>query len=320
MFCVLGRVAVVVGGQERVLGSTREAALLSDLLVHANNVVPAERLIDDVWRGDPPPGAVATLHTYVKNLRRLLEPDPTTGVAREVLVTRRPGYLLRVDSEGLDAWRGERLIAQGRSALADGNAGWAQTQLREALALWTGPAFAELAQEDYLRAEAVRLEELRLVGIEERVQADLALGDHAALCGELDMLVTKHPYRERLWEQWMLALYRAGRQADALRAYQRVRSRLGEELGIAPGEPLRDLEQAILLQRPALDWTPPPQANLVHDVSRSTGFTVGPRRRCRVARECVGGQVAICPPSRPSCSAGRRRSSRSGAACAPSDW
>ena len=299
MFCVLGRVAVVVGVQERVLGSTREAALLSDLLVHANNVVPAERLIEDVWRGDPPPGAMATLHTYVKNLRRLLEPDPTTGVAREVLVTRRPGYLLRVDSEGLDAWRGERLIAQGRSALADGDAGRAQTQLREALALWTGPAFAELAQEDYLRAEAVRLEELRLVGIEERVQADLALGDHTALCGELDMLVAEHPYRERLWEQWMHALYRAGRQADALRAYQRVRSRLGDELGIAPGEPLRDLEQAILLQRPALDWTPPPQAQPrarrepFDRVHRRTSPAMSSRSRMRGR---AGGNLSAEPP------------------------
>lgn len=262
MFRVLGRVAVVVGGQEHVLGSTREAALLADLLVHANNVVPAERLIEDVWRGEPPPGAMATLHTYVKNLRRLLEPDRKSGVACEVLLTRRPGYQLRVEPEGLDAWRAERLIAEGRLALTEGDAERAQTRLREALALWTGPAFADLAHESYLQAEAARLEELRLVGIEERVKADLALGHHTALCGELDMLVTEHPYRERLWEQWMLALYRAGRQADALRAYQRVRTQLGDELGIAPGEPLRSLEQAILLQQPALDWISAPDAQL----------------------------------------------------------
>ena len=167
------------------------------------------------------------------------------------------------------------------------------------MALWTGAAFAELAQEDYLRAEAVRLEELRLVGLEERVQADLALGDHTALCGELDMLVAEHPYRERLWEQWMLALYRAGRQADALRAYQRVRSRLGDELGIAPGEPLRDLEQAILLQRPALDWTPPPQAQprsrreQFDRVHRRTSPAMSSRSRLRGR---AGGNLSAEPP------------------------
>ena len=295
MFRVLGRVAVVVDGREHVLGSTREAALLADLLVHANQVVASDLLIDDVWRGEPPPGAVATLHTYVKNLRRVLGPDRETGVAREVLVTRRPGYQLRVETDGLDAWRGERLIGEGRARLAGGDAARAEALLREALALWTGPAFGELAHESYVRAEAARLEELRLVGFEERVQAGLALGHHTALCGELDALVSEHPYRERLWEQWMLALYRAGRQADALRAYQRVRRLLGDELGIEPGEPLRRLEQAILLQTPALDWTPPPQAPLgtrrEHaDVDHRRAMPVVPRRS-----RCVTGRAATCP-------------------------
>ena len=163
-----------------------------------------------------------------------------------------------IDREELDAWRCERLIDEGRAALADGDTTLAADRLRAALALWRGPAYAELATETYLQTEAARLEELCLVALEERTQADLALGHHAELCGELEALVAEHPYRELLWGQWMLALYRAGRQSDALRAYQRVRSLLGEELGIEPGAALRDLERGILLQRSELDWKAQP--------------------------------------------------------------
>ena len=168
MFCVLGRVAVVVDGRERVLGNTREAALLADLLVHANQVVTAERLIDDVWRGVPPPGAAATLQTYVKNLRKLLVPDGASGPARSPVETQRPGYRLVVGAQDLDAWRSEQLITAGRRALADGDAMTAATRLREGLALWMGPAYANLAGESFAQAEAVRLEELRLGAMEDR--------------------------------------------------------------------------------------------------------------------------------------------------------
>jgi DNA-binding SARP family transcriptional activator len=175
-FCVLGRIAVVVSGRELVLGSTREAALLADLLVHAGQVVPSSRLIDDIWRGAPPPGAAATLQTYVKNLRRMLEPSRAVGVPSEVLVSRRPGYLLNVGPSDLDAWRGQRLIEEGRAALSRSDPALAADRLRSALALWRGPAYGELAAETYLLGESARLDELRLVAIEERIQAGPGAG------------------------------------------------------------------------------------------------------------------------------------------------
>jgi predicted ATPase/DNA-binding SARP family transcriptional activator len=256
--CVLGRISVEADGREHVLGSTREAALLADLIVHAGEVVPASRLIDDLWRGEPPPSAQGTLQTYVKNLRRMLEPSRPSGAPSVVLVSRRPGYVLNVETVGLDAWRCERLIDEGRAALAGDDPELAVDRFGCALALWRGPAYGDLASESYVQSEAARLEELRLVAIEHRVQADLALGHHAELCGELEAHVATHPYRERLWAHWMLALYRSGRQADALRAYRRLRRVLGDELGIDPSEELRDLEEAILLHKADLDWTPPP--------------------------------------------------------------
>ena len=165
----------------------------------------------------------ATLHTYVKNVRRLLEPGRATGTASDILVTRRPGYLLRVEADELDAWRAARLISDGRAALLAGDAEAAEVRFTDALRLWTGPSFGDLADEPYLQSEATRLDELRLSAIEERVQARISLGRHRELCAEIEALVGEHPFRERLWEQWMLTLYRSGRQADALRAYQRVR-------------------------------------------------------------------------------------------------
>jgi predicted ATPase/DNA-binding SARP family transcriptional activator len=284
--CVLGRIGVVADGGEVVLGATREAGLLADLLVHAGEVVPAARLIDDLWRGDPPPGASATLQTYVKNLRRMLEPGRAAGEASEVLLTRRPGYLLAIDQVEFDAACFERMVEQGRAHLAERAPGQAGERLREALALWRGPAYGELAAESYVQAEAARLDELRMVAVEARVEADLALGRHAELCGELEAFVTKHPYRERLWGQRMLALYRAGRQSDSLRAYQQIRLLLGDELGIEPSEALRDLEEAILLQKSHLDWTPPTEAEAELD-TRATG-AVGLLRRPAFVNVFVG--------------------------------
>jgi DNA-binding SARP family transcriptional activator/tetratricopeptide (TPR) repeat protein len=252
-FCVLGRVAVSVDGNEQVLGSTREAALLGDLLVHANEVVSADRLIDDLWHGVPPAGAGATLHTYVRNLRRRLEPGRASRAESEVLVTRRPGYQLLVDRDGLDSWRAEAWIRDGRDALAVGDVRRARQLFTDALTLWEGPPFGELADEPFVRAEAARLEDLRLVALEERASAALALGDHFALCGELSTSIADHPYRERLWELWMLALYRSGRQTDALRAHDRLRHLLREELGIDPSESVTSLHSAILEHDPQLE-------------------------------------------------------------------
>jgi len=253
-FCVLGPVAVVRQGREIVLGTTREAALLADLLLHANEVVSTSRLIDDLWSGTPPPGATATLHSHVRNLRRVLEPSRNRGGPSEVLLTQRPGYLLRVAPDDLDTWRSERLIGEARRSLADGDPAVARELLLAALACWRGPAFGELATAEHLRTAATRLDELRLSASEDRFAAELALGRHAEVCGELESMVAQHPFRERLWEQWMLALYRSGRQADALHAFQRVRRLLDDELGIEPGIGLRDLEEAILLQKADLAW------------------------------------------------------------------
>jgi predicted ATPase/DNA-binding SARP family transcriptional activator len=244
---------------------------LADLLVHAEQVVPAERLVDDLWRGEPPRAAAATLQTYVKNLRRLLEPGRAARARRGVLQTVRSGYVLHVQPDAVDSWRAARLTEQGRAALAAGGPAEASDRLEAALSLWTGPAFGELADEAYLRGEAARLEELRIGALETRVQADLALGRHVELCGELEAAVDDHLFRERLWGQWMLALYRAGRQVDALRAYQRLRRLLDTELGIEPGQELRDLEEAILLQKPELDWLGLPEGATVRIGSAAGG-------------------------------------------------
>jgi DNA-binding SARP family transcriptional activator len=255
-FCVLGRLAVSVDGCEQVLGATREAALLADLLVHANQTVSADRLIDDLWHGLPPAGAGATLHTYVRNLRRKLEPGRVRRAASDVLTTRKPGYQLLVEPDGLDSWRAERWIRDGRSELAVRYAGRARELFTQALTLWKGSPFGELTDEPFLRPEVARLDELRLVALEELAHAELILGAHAALCVELGTLVTDHPYRERLWALWMLALYRAGRQTDALRAHDRLRHLLREELGIDPSESVTNLRQAILVHDPQLaSWS-----------------------------------------------------------------
>jgi predicted ATPase/DNA-binding SARP family transcriptional activator len=269
-----------------VLGATREAALLADLVAHAGQVVAADRLVDDLWRGDPSPGAAGTLQTYVKNLRRVIEPGRAAGLASSVVETCRPGYVLRVERIDLDATRFERLVEAGRAALVEGATRRGGDVLREALDLWYGPAYGPLADEMFVRPEASRLEELRLVALEERVQADLGLGRHADLCGELEALVAEHPYRERLWGQWMQALYRAGRQADALRAYRQVRRLLVDELGVEPGVALRDLEDAILLQKPELDWTAP--TDPATDTAAFTIPVAGIRRRPEFANAFVG--------------------------------
>jgi predicted ATPase/DNA-binding SARP family transcriptional activator/class 3 adenylate cyclase len=256
-FCVLGRIAVIDNGREVALTSQREAALLAELLLHANHVVSTSRVIDDIWGDDPPVGVAATLHTHVKNLRRLLEPQRTPGTANSVLVTRRPGYVLLVGPEGLDAWCSQRLMTEGRAALAAGDAVVAKDRLEAALGLWRGPAYGPLGSERFLRAAATELDELRLSTTEDRVEADLILGGHAELCAELERLVVEHPYRERMWAQLMVAMYRSGRQTDALRAYQRLRHRLGEDLGIEPGTEVRELESAILAHAEVIDWKAP---------------------------------------------------------------
>src|SRR6266540_3377960 len=231
LYRVLGPLEVRDGEESLPLAGAKQRALLALLLLHANRVLSRDRLIDELWGDQPPATAVQSLQVYVSRLRKLL-PDGA-------LATRPPGYLLEVDPEELDLRCFERLLAEGHDALAQGDAERAARVLHEALALWRGPALAEFAFEPFAQAEIGRLEDLRLAAVEERIEADLALGRHADLIGELEALIAENPHRERLRGQLMLALYRSGRQAEALEAYQHARRALVDELGIEPSEELQ---------------------------------------------------------------------------------
>ena len=251
-FRILGSVEVIEGGRAVAVGGSRERAVLALLLASANRVVSAERLADDLWGGEPPARAVQSLQVFVSRLRKALREAGSDGV----IVTQPPGYSALVPPDSLDATRFEALVAAARQESADGAYEQAAGTLREALALWRGPALADVADGPIARAEAARLEEARLAATEERVEAELACGHHADLIAELEALTRAHPLRERLWGQRMLALYRCGRQVEALRAYQELRQFLIEEVGIEPSPSLAGLETAILQQTPHLDWQP----------------------------------------------------------------
>jgi DNA-binding SARP family transcriptional activator/ABC-type transport system substrate-binding protein len=250
---LLGPVEAVRDDRSLSLGGAKTRALLAVLLLHPNRVVSRDRLIEALWPERPPGTAGHSLDVQVSRLRKAFEPDAP-------LVTRGGGYALEVGLEDVDASRFERLLEHARKANATAQPREALTALEEGLALWRGDALGDLAYEEFARTEAERLEELRLVAIEERIEAELALGQHARLVPELEALSTKHPQRERGRGQLMLALYRSGRQAEALRVYADTRTRLVAELGIEPGQALRDLEQAILRQDPALDLPKRPLA------------------------------------------------------------
>ncbi|MGI8797208.1 MAG: alpha/beta fold hydrolase [Acidimicrobiia bacterium] len=256
-FSVLGPLEVFDGGSPVPLGSAKQRVLLAALLVQANTVVSVDRLADILWGDEPPRHAAATLQNYVSRLRAALEPGRAGGRAGTVLLTRSPGYLLRVQEDEVDASRFEQLVAEGRVALRQGERAGAAKRLDDALGLWRGPALAEFADEPFAQAEAARLHELRVSALEDRIEAELELGRHTEMIGDLEAAARDNPLRERLWARWMLALYRCGRQAEALGAYQELRARLGEELGITPSPELVALEEAIVLQKPELDWAPP---------------------------------------------------------------
>jgi DNA-binding SARP family transcriptional activator len=223
-FRILGSLEARDGGHALPLGGVRERSLLALLLLNANELVPTDRLVDELW-GDPPPKtAVKTVQVYVSRFRKLL--GATT------IVTRPPGYLLQVDPESIDLHRFERLAGEGRQALAAEDPATAGRLLREALLLWRGAPLADFAYEPFAQAEAARLEELRVAALEDRVEADLCCGRAADLVGELQALAARHPLRERPRAQLMLALYRCGRQAEALDVFRDARTTLVEELGI----------------------------------------------------------------------------------------
>ena len=244
-FRFLGPLEVWDAGREVSLGGTKPRALLAVLLLHPNEVVPTDRLIDEIWGEDSPERAAAALRVNVSRLRKVLP--------RDVLTTRSPGYVIQVGADELDLHRFERLVDEGRSLLARDLAGDASARLRDALSLWRGPPLAEFAYESFAQTAIARLEEIRLAALELRIDADLVLGRHHELVAELEALVAQQPLRERLHRYLMTALYRSDRQAEALDAYQDARRVLVDELGIDPSAALQELERAILRQDPALD-------------------------------------------------------------------
>ena len=271
-FGILGPLEVRADGRPVQLGGARPRAIFAMLALHANQSVSAERLALALWGEDVPPTAVKTVQVYVARLRKALG-DP------DVLVTTPAGYCLRVRSGELDADRFERLVAEGREALTDGRAEHAAARLREALQLWRGPPLAEVASAPFAPGEIARLEEQHLAALEVRVEADITAGRHAELVGELQQLTSQHPWRERLHAQLMLALYRSGRQADALQAYRHAREVLVDQLGIEPGAELHDLHEAILAHDAALDALPAagggPSGERNHTLPAAPNRTIG---------------------------------------------
>ncbi|MEV5576449.1 BTAD domain-containing putative transcriptional regulator [Spirillospora sp. NPDC052269] len=243
---VLGSFAAEAGGEPVPLGGPRQRGVLALLVAARGQVVPVDRLVEDLWRGEPPSRAMASLQAYVSNLRRLLEPGRPPRTPARLLVSASPGYALRLPPESVDAWRFEELLGEART-LADPRA--ARVRLDEALALWRGPAFAEVADEPWAAAETARLDELRLVARELRIAAGLRSGDPAAVVPEAEGLTRDAPLREEGWRMHALALWSSGRQADALAALRRARAVFADELGLDPGPDLVALEEAILTQR-----------------------------------------------------------------------
>ncbi|MEV5412960.1 BTAD domain-containing putative transcriptional regulator [Thermopolyspora sp. NPDC052614] len=246
------------------LGPARQRAVVARLVCAGGQVVSTDRFIEDLWRGQPPPKALATLQVYISNLRRALEPDRRPRTPATVLVSAAPGYRLNLAAEDVDAWR---FRALAEAAFAERDPARAVAALDEALGLWEGPAYAEFAAEEWAAPEAAQLEELRLVALERRAEAALELGRHAETVPDLERHVADHPLRENATRLLALAYYRSGRQGDALAALRAVRSALADELGVDPGPALRALEADILAQAPSLQLAaaprtapPPPSA------------------------------------------------------------
>lgn len=294
-FGVLGPLEVRSGSKALPLGGPKQRALFALLLLHANEVVSRDRLIDGVWGESPPSTIGAVLNVYLSKLRTLLG----SHASDTALVTHPHGYMLRMAPEQLDLHRFERLVREGREAFGAGDAEEASARLGEALALWRGPPLADLAYVPFAASGIRRLDELRSCALEDRIEADLALGRHFDLVPELEALVAEHQLRERLRAQLMLALYRTGRQAEALRAYREARRLLAQEVGIDPGPELQRLEKAILVQDPSLAPPTSPAAGPSlagrrsrRHVAAGAGAAVGRPRRRSVLLAVLAGVVA----------------------------
>ncbi len=282
-FRVLGPLEVAHGERVLALKPLKEQAVLAILLVHAGRLVSLDRLVDELWGGRPPASAVAGLHVYVSNLRTVLEPGRAARAAARVLVTHPPGYLLAVEPGQVDAAGFEAALGKGRAELAAGRVAEAQMTFAAALDCWRGEQpYAGLHDYASAAAEAARLRELRQSALESRVEADLALGRHHQVVPELDRLVAEHPLREGLRTLQMLALYRAGRQAEALASFHQARQALAEQFGVDPGALLQRRFAEILEHSPALDWHPPAQAVTTAPPSARPGRLLG--RAAELAR------------------------------------
>lgn len=253
---VLGPLELAWDGRVAEVGGVKARALIARLLIDRGLVVSVDRLVDSLWGDHDGQGAEIALRSTISRVRKRLR---DAGAPEHVIVTRAPGYLLDAPAQVTDAYRFEQLVAEGRLQLARRRPREAARLLAEAQRIWRGAAYSEVRDEPFARAEARRLEELRLGATESRIDAELTVGRHQALVGELEALTGAHPMRERLWSQRMLALYRSGRQAEALRVFQDLRAILVAELGIDPGHDITWVEHAILTQEPALDFPAPPE-------------------------------------------------------------
>jgi DNA-binding SARP family transcriptional activator/class 3 adenylate cyclase/tetratricopeptide (TPR) repeat protein len=290
-FHILGPLEVERPGGVISIGARKQRAVLALLLINAGRVVSLDRLVDDVWGEDPPETAANALQVYISGLRKLLDPDRPKGSQGGPIARRAEGYVLEVAPEQVDAQLFEKLVREGRSHFAAGRPADCADTMARALALWRGPALADFSYDAFAQAEIDRLESLRMSAVDDRIRAELDLGRHAALVPELEALVARHPLREDLRGHLVLALYRSGRQAEALSAYADARRVLDEELGIDPSPALRALETGILRQDPALS---PPEVAL----ASPTSAAASPAR----AMSCPG-CGALLPPGRDLCAA-----------------
>ena len=316
-FGLLGSLEVVdAAGAPVDIGGAQPRTVLALLLIAGGRVVTVDSLIDALWGEAPPASAAGTLQSYISRLRRHLEPERGRGADAQLLRRDPPGYRLAVDTDQVDFRRFEQLADDGRALLADGRPDEARAALAEAEALWRGPALVEFHGNETMAGVAARLEERRLAAIEDRIAADLALGRHTALIGELTELIAAHPLREGMRRDLALALYRSGRQAEALRALDDARRVLRDELGVEPGRPLRELEQAILAHDRTLDAAPAAESDPgaatggpvgaadgpVGDgrsrVGDAGGSSAGPAARARSDAEVLAERDAAPPPAR----------------------
>ncbi len=273
LFRVLGPLEALHEGRSLPLGGAKQRALLAILLLHAEHPVSTDTIIDLLWGERPPTSAAKVVQVYVSQLRKALEYVDDSGATRRGITTTSGGYSLELDPDGLDSRQFENLVAQGRRAQDSGDSQRAGELLGQALALWRGQAFADFEFERFAAAEIGRLEDMRLSTLEARIDADLALGRHAEVTGELEALLAYHPTRESVAALLMLAFYRSGRQADALEVFHRVRTYLDVDLGLEPSVELREMHQRVLNQDESLRWVP--RLRSPHNLPSSSTSFVG---------------------------------------------